>query len=321
MRRLASILVLIASFTGAAAVRGAELLNGISVIVNGEVITLQDVEASIGRSASLLASQYAGQPQVFQQKLGELRAARVAELVENQLILAEFKELGYNFPDSIIDDVLRDRIRERFGDRVRFTQTLKAQGTTFEQYRKDTKEQMIIEQLRYKNINPNKLVVSPARMEAFYKENLKTYQLGDQVKLRMITINQPPGASKGTAVKIAGEVLGKIKDGASFTEMATVYSDGSTKASGGDRGWVERSFLKKELSDVAFSLKAGQISGVIEQPEGAYILLVEEVRISYTRPLEEVRDEIERELRGRERARLMKNWVDKLKAKNFVRYF
>ena len=54
---------------------------------------------------------------------------------------------------------------------------------------------------------------------------------------------------------------------------------------------------------------------------GAYIMLVEEVRISYTRPLDEVRDEIERDLRGRERARLMKNWVDKLKAKNFVRYF
>ncbi len=321
MRRLASIFILIASFTGASAVRGAELLNGISVIVNGDVITLQDVEGSIAGSASLLASQYSGQPQVFQQKLGELRSARVQELVENQLILAEFKELGYNFPDSIIDDDIRERIRKRFGDRVRFTQTLRAQGTTFEQYRKETKEQIIIEQLRYKNINPNKLVVSPARIETYYKENLKTYQLGDQVKLRLITINQPPGATKGTAAKIAGEVLAKIKDGAPFTEMASVYSDGSARSSGGDRGWIERSFLKKELSDVAFSLKPGQISGVVEQPEGAYIMLVEEVRISYTRPLDEVRDEIERELRGRERARLMKNWVDKLKAKNFVRYF
>lgn len=321
MRRLAAILALIASFTGPSAVRGADLLNGISVIVNNDVITFQDVEASIARSANLLASQYAGQPQVFQQKLSELRSARVQELVENQLILAEFKELGFNFPDSIIDDIIHERITKQFGDRVRFTQTLKVQGMTFEQYRKDTKEQIITEQLRYRNINPNKLVISPARIEAYYKENLKTYQLGDQVKLRMITINQPPGATKGTAAKIAGEVLAKIKDGASFGEMASVYSDGSARANQGDRGWVERSFLKKELSDVAFNLKAGQVSDVVEQPEGAYILLVEEARISYTRPLDEVRDEIERELRGRERARLMKNWVDKLKAKNFVRYF
>lgn len=321
MRRLAAILALIASFTGAYAVRAAELLNGISVIVNNDVITLRDVEGSISRSAQLLASQYAGQPRVFQQKLAELRAARVQELVENQLILAEFKELGFNFPDSIIDDIIQERIAKQFGDRVRFAQTLKAQGTTFEQYRKDVKEQIITEQLRYRNINPNKLVISPARIEAYYKENLKTYQLGDQVKLRMITINQPPGATKGTAAKIAAEVLAKLKDGAPFAEMASVYSDGAARANGGDRGWVERSFLKKELSDVAFSLKAGQVSGVIEQPEGAYILLVEEARISYTRPLEDVRDEIERDLRGIERARLMKNWVDKLKAKNFVRYF
>jgi parvulin-like peptidyl-prolyl isomerase len=103
--------------------------------------------------------------------------------------------------------------------------------------------------------------------------------------------------------------------------MASVYSDGSARTTGGDRGWIDRNFLNKELTEVAFGLKPGELSPVVDLAGGAYILYVEEVRIDYTRPLAEVQDEIEAELRGQEQERLIKKWIDRLKQKNFVRYF
>jgi parvulin-like peptidyl-prolyl isomerase len=52
-----------------------------------------------------------------------------------------------------------------------------------------------------------------------------------------------------------------------------------------------------------------------------YIVLMEDKRPARIRPLDEVRQDIEGELLVAERARLQKQWVDRLKEKSFVRYF
>ena len=59
--------------------------------------------------------------------------------------------------------------------------------------------------------------------------------------------------------------------------MAAVYSQGSQQHQGGDWGWVQRSVLRKELGDVAFSLdtRAGQRSNRC-QPDAVYVMLVED---------------------------------------------
>ena len=125
----------------------------------------------------------------------------------------------------------------------------------------------------------------------------------------------------GEAKKLAGDILKKIEEGAAFDEMARVNSEGLLRSSGGDRGWVERTGLRKDLADVAFALKPGQRSGVIDLPDACYLVLVEDKREAHIRPLSEVRDEIEKFLVIKERARLQQRWVDRMKTKSFVRYF
>jgi peptidyl-prolyl cis-trans isomerase SurA len=56
-------------------------------------------------------------------------------------------------------------------------------------------------------------------------------------------------------------------------------------------------------------------------PQEFYLMLVEDKRVAHVRPLEEVRDEIEKELIVQERGRLYKQWVERLRAKAFVRTF
>ena len=143
----------------------------------------------------------------------------------------------------------------------------------------------------------------------------------DQVKLRMIALDSTVADTPEGRRKLAREILGKIKEGASFSEMATVYSTGSQRSQGGDWGWVERSVLRKELAEVAFMLKPGTVSDVIETAGECYLILVEENRMTHIRPLSELRDEIEKTLLIQERSRLQKQWIDRLKAKTFVRYY
>ena len=297
----------------------AELVNGVYVIVNDSVITYQEVEQSITPLVELLAKQYRNQPQAFEQKLQQTRQEKVQELVERQLILHEFNTAGYQLPEAVIDDAIEERIKERFGNRATLTKTLQAQGMSFETFRKQIREDYIIRAMRQNKISAEKILVSPQKVEAYYNANAEKYKVNDQVKLRMIALNKA-NPEDGNARKIAQEILSKLKDGATFKEMASVYSD-AQRAQGGDRGWIDRSFLKKELSDVAFSLQPGQHSEVVELPEACYILLVEEKRNAGTKSLADAREEIENTLRTEEVARLYSQWIDRLKAKSFVRYF
>ena len=75
------------------------------------------------------------------------------------------------------------------------------------------------------------------------------------------------------------------------------------------------------MAEAAFALKAGQRSGVIETDEACYLMLVEDKRPERFKPLTEMREQIERDLRAQEQTRLQTLWVERLKKKTFVRRF
>jgi parvulin-like peptidyl-prolyl isomerase len=155
----------------------------------------------------------------------------------------------------------------------------------------------------------------------YYQAHQDDFKVEDEIKLRMIVLNKTDSDDTNT-VKLAREIRDKIKEGAAFAEMASIYSQDSQHNQGGDRGWIERSVLRKELGDVAFALKPGQVSDVVETPEACYLMLVEQARTAHVKPLDnEVRNQIEQTLRAQEQARLEKQWIARLKAKTFILYY
>jgi len=298
----------------------AELVDGIKAVVNSGVVTFAEVEEFAAPAAQALRREYAGEPNLFQQKLGDALNDGLEQLVERQLILHSFDTEGYRLPDTVVDELVQDRIRERFGDRITLMKTLQAQGETFEKFRREVREQYIVSALRAKNISPEKIIISPYKVETYYLVHQDDFKVEDEIKLRMIVLNKTSGDDTNTA-SLAGEILAKIKEGATFQEMASVYSQGSQRSQGGDWGWVERSVLRKELADTAFKLKPGQVSGVIETPEACYLMLVEQTRPAHVKPLSEVRDDVEATLRTQEQKQLEQKWVEQLKKKAFIRLF
>lgn len=297
----------------------AELADGVKAIVNDTVITYAQVEEFTAPAEEVLRREYAAQPEVFQQKLAEALDNSLELLVERQLILHEFETKYTKLPDSVVDELVQDRIREQFGDRVTAMKSLQAQGMTYEQFRQDVRDQYIESELRRMNIS-RELVVSPYKVESYYLAHQDDFKVEDEIKLRMIVLNKTDDDDTNTPA-LAREILSQIREGASFQQMASVYSQGSQRKQGGDWDWVGHSVLRKELADVAFALKPGQVSDVIDTPGACYLMLVEQTRPAHVRPLSEVRDDIEKTLRTQEQANVQKQWIDSLKKKMFIRYF
>ena len=176
--------------------------------------------------------------------------------------------------------------------------------------------------MRRQKVSPEKIIVSPHKIETYYQEHLQSFKLEDRVKVRMIVLNKPSGGADASEVrKKAEEVLAKLNAGGNFPELARQYSDGAQRNEGGLFGWADRAALRKDLIDQAFSLKAGQHSGIVDATDAFYILQADEVQPAHYTALADVHDQIEKDLLDSERSRQEKQWIEKLKKKTFWRYF
>lgn len=294
----------------------AELVNGIKAVVHDAVVTKQEVELYTAQAEEVLRRQYRNQPEMYEKKLVEALNENLEERMKRQLILHDFKAGGYNIPEAIIQDAVEEEIRTRWGGRDKLVKSLQAQGMTVEKFRQQTRENIITRALRSKNI-AQEIVVSPHRIETFYLANKEKFQVEDQVKLRMIVLNKATASDAAATRKLAGEIHAKIKAGAAFSEMAGVYSPNRNS----EATWWTKNGLLKELADVAFNMKVGELSEPIDMEKAVFLMFVEDKRPAHTKALSEVRAQVEDILLQEERTRLEKQWIDRLKKKTFVRYF
>ncbi|GAB6062992.1 SurA N-terminal domain-containing protein [Deferrisoma palaeochoriense] len=125
----------------------------------------------------------------------------------------------------------------------------------------------------------------------------------EAVRARHILVRLPQNASEDEE-KAARERIEKIRkqieEGADFAELAKkVSEDPGSKDKGGDLGYFERGKMVPEFEKVAFSLEPGQVSEPVRTPFGYHLIRVEDHREARQKPLEEVRDQIERDIRRR----------------------
>jgi peptidyl-prolyl cis-trans isomerase SurA len=296
-------------------------LDGVAAIVNSNVITHSQVHEFVQPVLMQLRREYTGKE--LDEKIRIAKQDALNNLIDRTLIIEEFNTKGYMIPDNLIEQQINDTIANDYGgDRTSFTKTLQAQKLTFPQYREKVRERTIIQAMRSKK-SQHEIVISPNRIEQYYKTHLADYKLEDQVKLRMIFIKKSADPDVPTASRRAfGEsLLTKLDNGTNFADLAKQHSEDADAKKGGERDWITRDTIQKQLNDAAFGLKPGQHSKLIETKEGFYIIQVDDFRAAHTKPLSEVRDTIEKVLAEEQRARMHENWVRELRSKAFIRIF
>jgi peptidyl-prolyl cis-trans isomerase SurA len=99
------------------------------------------------------------------------------------------------------------------------------------------------------------------------------------ISARQIVVRPRPTAEANAVVRArADSVLRELRAGADFATAARRLSDDpGTKADGGDLGWFRRGRMVREFEQVAFLLRPGQISDVVETPFGYHLIQVERI--------------------------------------------
>jgi len=307
-------------FTVTAAEREATVVDGIAAVVNGEVITYSQVRALSAPQERMLRQQLTGDE--LAKKLTELRELAVKDLIDRRLVIQAFKKESFEIPDHLVDMRIQEIIRESFGgDRNTFVKTLEAQNFTLGEFKQKEMEKIIVGAMKGHNVKTNS-VVSPTKIEEYYRKHRDEFTSKEQIKLRMIMISGHKDTANAPAQKeLAEEVLGKLASGAEFEQMAQMYSEDSTRDNGGDWGWIERKTLAEPLEKFAFNMPVARISNIIDYAGNYYILKVEDKHGGTTKSLNEVRADIEKKLVQEEAQQIQERWLASLRQKAYIKTF
>lgn len=202
-------------------------------------------------------------------------------------------------------------------------------------YKKNTEEFRVPEKIKMsylqfpQNDYENQVAVSDEEVGQYYNDFSEEFWQPRRVRARHILIKASPDATEEGRREARGrveEILGKIKGGAAFEDLAKQHSqDTATAEKGGDLGYFSRGQMVKSFEEAAFSLGAGETSGVVETKFGFHIIRVDDTQEEGAKPLDSVRETIVRRIVDEKTKELIKKEAYRayrtlLKSKNFEEY-
>ncbi len=149
------------------------------------------------------------------------------------------------------------------------------------------------------------LVVSDADLKTYYDQNTARFGTKEERRASHILITAPssmPAADREKAKAKAEQLLAEVKKTpASFADVARKNSqDPGSAEKGGDLDFVTRGAMVKPFEDAMFSLKKGEISGIVETEFGYHIIQLTDIKPAVVPPFEKVRATIENEVRAQQ---------------------
>ena len=305
-------------------VLGQSSSNGIAAVVNGRVITRSEVRDAVTAQEQMLAMQFRDDPGVLQKELANLRATALDSLIDRELILAEFARMGASIKSQWVDDDIAGIVRESFkGNRDAFVRELAKNGMTMKKFRDLREKMMIVQAMRGKQA-AEQAPATPKEVQDYYNKHVANWREGDMIKISTITIAKFSGEAGTTPEsqrKLADEIRSKLAKGADFATMAKTYSQDSHAEDGGSWDWMARDQMKQSIANVAYNLKTGGLSPVIDD-EAAYIIIAcDAVKYGKAKPVNEVRLEIERMISAEKAKVVIDKWMDGLRKKATIKKF
>ena len=254
------------------------LLDQIIAVVDDKIVLRSDVENKlrmelIGRGIDVRT--------VPQAELENMFNTVLENEIQRNLLLVRAREDSIEVDDERVEEMVRAQVRqfkEQFGTAA-FAEELKKAGLTERQMRDKFREQFrnqYLERSMYEML-AQQVSVSPRDIKEFQEK----YRRGESNVVSLSHIFVEPTASTEQQDKIrpqAEAVLERIRAGEDFAALAKEYSqDPGSASQGGDLGFFGRGTMVPAFEDVAFGLKVGEVSDLVQSQFGFHIIRVEEI--------------------------------------------
>ncbi|HSV35375.1 MAG TPA: SurA N-terminal domain-containing protein [Ramlibacter sp.] len=152
------------------------------------------------------------------------------------------------------------------------------------------------------------ITVNEQDLKSYYEQNSARLAGKEERRASHILINAPKGApatEREKAKARAEELLAQVKKSPEgFADLARKNSqDTGSAENGGDLDFFARGAMTKAFEDAAFALAKGEVSGLVETEFGFHIIKVTDVKTPRQRSFEEMKAELEADVRKQQAQR------------------
>lgn len=289
--------------------------NGAAAQVGQAVITYDDIRREMAPFAAQVRQQ-SSSPADYDTRMQALYEQTLNGLVERALLVSEFNARGYKVPPKDADLEYRRILRENFDGKVsELIASLQQQGLTLPAYRQRLTENMMASALqsRFRGELPQ---ITPQQIEAYYQAHQNKFSQAGSVKLAVITLKPMTSEPVNVLKQTAQEVAAKAKAGSSFDDLALTYNEEGSV----NWDWVDDTDLLSPVQEALANMKIGDVSEpiLIEGPKFLVIKLLER-KNQGSSALEEVQEDIKRQIFEEQAKDAYDKWMDQLKKKYFVK--
>jgi peptidyl-prolyl cis-trans isomerase C len=238
--------------------------SGVAATVNGETISLLDVDAVLNHTLPLVPLTAAQRRQ--------MRIEVLADMVDDLLVRQFLRKNGPKVDPAEIDAQLKAYGEKLLKEGKSLAQWYKETGQTEAQVRESWTTAMQLS-------GYVKSLATEAQLKAYFAAN-KDHFDRVQVKVRhiVVRVSKKATATERAAAKerletIRAEIAAGKLD---FAAAAKKYSQCPSAPTGGDIGYIFRKggLVDEGVSKAAFALKVNELSGIVETEFGLHILQV-----------------------------------------------
>lgn len=265
----------------------SEVIEEIVVKINDDIITKSEFEQSERALTTEIYSSFTGEE--LDNKLKEAKDYILYNLINEKLLLQK-AEQSYDMEklgSSLLKEFREQRNLKTTKDFEEFLETVRM---TAEQVKQEILKfqapQMVLNSLVRDKIN-----VSNKEIGDYYQENIADFTTPEKRTIKEIVL-MASSDDKEEVMKKGEEILERLKQGEDFSELARQFSEAATKGNDGLLGTFIKGELSSELDTIAFAMKEGEISDLIETSYGYHLIKVEKIELEKVTPLEEVKFKI-----------------------------
>lgn len=277
-------------------------IDGVAATVGSDTILKSEVLAEMARAGATDALAYP----VF-----------VRRLAERALILKAAKAAKTTMQDWVVDDRVRSIAANAFGgDRNKLVEALARDGLSFEDWRNRIKNDLIVAAMKWNEVDKY-AQASPAAMRREYDEHPERYRSESLMTLGVILL-KPADAAKTEEISAAlaeAKAKGSKEFDAAFAKMAKAYSADVRAKNGGVWNDVKpEEVFKPEICAVAAALRPGELSQWGDIDGWKFVVRKISESGDARKTFEQAYEDVERNVRDEESARLYREWIERLEA-------
>jgi parvulin-like peptidyl-prolyl isomerase len=293
------------------------VIDGIAIIVNDDAILVSEINEMMMPLMQEYRARYAGSE--LKKKMTELKDTIIEQAIDTRLILQIAKQRGVTADEKNVESRI-EAVKKRFPSEEVFLEALSAKGVTYKEYSDQVAEQVLVQETLRRVLGVG-IDITDNEIREYYDEHPDEFITKPKVNLAQIFLQIPSGSTEEEIEKIrrkAAELHVLIEDGMDFSELAKKYSEGPFRDKGGIIGIAGPGEILPELEEIAFNLKTGETSEVIQTVYGFHLLQALEAFPARKVTFEEAQQVIEERIHETKRSEKYKDWMERLREDSYI---